>query len=143
MDKNGSKQGGLLGKVVLYIQPNIKITQSEHTNNFHPFATTDGMLQENLLQLKRYRENNKLVSPDWRKPSSYGNDIGAFIDAKDDSYISRIFHMQSPEGDGQYDNIRCTDVMFAVSDRPYEGLYLEYAEQQDVKNELEKVVGCD
>lgn len=143
MDENGSKEGGLLGKVVLYIQPNIKITQSEHTNNFQPFVTTDGMLQENFLQLKRYRENNKLVSPDWRKPGSYGNDIGAFIDAKDDSYISRIFHMQSSDGDGQYDNIRCTDVMFAVSDRPYEGLYTNYVEQQEVKNDLEKVVGCD
>lgn len=143
MDENGSKEGGLLGKVVLYIQPNNNITKSEHTNNFQPFATTDGILQENFLQLRRYRENNKLVSPDWRNPGNYGNDIGAFIDAKDDSYISRIFHMQSASGDGQYDNIRCTDVMFAVSDRPYEGLYTNYVEQQKVKNELEKVVGCD
>lgn len=143
MDENGSKEGGLLGKVVLYIQPNNNITKSEHTNNFQPFATTDGILQENFLQLRRYRENNKLVSPDWRNPGNYGNDIGAFIDAKDDSYISRIFHMQSASGDGQYDNIRCTDVMFAVSDRPYEGLYTNYVEQQKVKNKLEKVVGCD
>ncbi len=143
MDENGSKEGGLLGKVILYIQPNNNITKSEHTNNFQPFGTANGVLQENFLQLKRYRENNKLVSPDWRKPNNYGNDIGAYIDARDDSYISRIFHMQSSDGDGQYDNIRCTDVMFAVSDRPYEGLYVEYAEEQEVKNELEKVVGCD
>src|SRR5690606_10905761 len=41
MDENGSKAGGLFGKVILYIQPNINITKSEHTNNFQPFATTD------------------------------------------------------------------------------------------------------
>lgn len=143
MDNSGSKEGGLLGKVVLYIQPNIKITRSADTNNFEPFATKDGRLQENFLQLKRYRENNKLVSPDWRHAENYGNDIGAHIDGKDDSYISRIFHMQSPDGDGQYDNIRCTDVMFAVSDRPYQGLYVEYAEEQKVKNQLATVSGCD
>lgn len=143
MDDSGSKEGGLLGKVVLYIQPNIKITRSADTNNFEPFMTKDGKLQENFLQLKRYRENNKLVSPDWRHAENYGNDIGAHIDGKDDSYISRIFHMQSPDGDGQYDNIRCTDVMFAVSDRPYQGLYVEYAEEQKVKNQLATVSGCD
>jgi len=143
MDKNGSTEGGLLGKVVLYIQPTINITKSEHTNNFQPFITGDGMLQENFLQLKRYRENNKLVSPDWRNPGNYGNDIGAYIDARDESYISRIFHMQSSNGDGQYDNIHCTDVMFAVSDRPYEGLYTNYVEEQKVKNKLENVLGCD
>lgn len=143
MDENGSKEGGLLGKVVLYIQPNNNITKSEYTNNFQPFGTSSGVLQENFLQLKRYREDNKLVSPDWRNPDNYGNDIGAYIDAKDDSYISRIFHMESSDGDGQYDNIRCTNVMFAVSDRPYEGLYVDYAEEQEVRNDLEKVVGCD
>ena len=143
MDENGSKEGGLLGKIVLYIQPNINITKSEYTNNFEPFATKDGELQENFLQLKRYRENNKLVSPDWRHAENYGNDIGAHIDHKDDSYISRIFHMESPDGDGQYDNIRCTDVMFAVSDRPYQGLYVDYVEEQKVKNQLESVSGCD
>ncbi|MCK0159061.1 hypothetical protein [Allomuricauda sp. F6463D] len=143
MDENGSKEGGMRGKVVLYIQPNNNITKSEHTNNFKPFGTSSGILQENFLQLRRYRENNKLVSPDWRKPNNYGNDIGAYIDARDDSYISRIFHMQSSEGDGQYDNIRCTDVMFAVSDKPYEGLYVDYAQEQEVKNDLESVVGCD
>lgn len=143
MDKSGSKEGGLLGKVVLYIQPNNNITKSEHTNDFLPFGPASVQLHENFLQLKRFRENNKLVSPDWRYPNRYGNNIGAYIDARDDSYISRIFHMQSSQGDGQYDNIRCTDVMFAVSDRPYEGPYLDYVEQQEVKNELDKVVGCD
>jgi len=143
MDEKGSKEGGLLGKVILYIQPNNKITKSEYTNDFEPFKTSEGKLQENFLQLKRYRENNKLVSPDWRHPNRYGNDIGAYIDAKDDSYISRIFHMESVDGNGQYDNIHCTDVMFGVSDRPYEGLYTGYAEGQRVKNKLEKVVGCD
>ena len=143
MDEKGSKEGGLLGKVILYIQPNNKITKSEYTNDFEPFKTSDGILQENFLQLKRYRENNKLVSPDWRHPNKYGNDIGAYIDAKDDSYISRIFHMESADGNGQYDNIHCTDVMFGVSDRPYEGLYMDYAKEQRLKNRLEKVVGCD
>lgn len=143
MDKNGSKEGGLLGKVILYIQPNNNITKSEYTNGFKPFTTQDGKLQENFLQLKRYREDNKFVSTDWRKPSSYGNDIGAYIDNKDDSYISRIFHMQDSRGVGQYDNIRCTDVMFAVSDKPYQGLYLDYVNQQKVKNILEVVPGCD
>lgn len=143
MDENGSKEGGLLGKVVLYIQPNNNITRSTSTNNFEPFATKDGLLQENFLQLKRYRENNKLVSPDWRYPSKYGNDVGAYINAKDNSYISRIFHMENSGGDGQYDNIQCVDVMFAVSDRPFEGLYTEYADQQQVKNELQCVSGCD
>ncbi len=143
MDENGSKEGGLLGKVVLYIQPNNNITKSASTNNFEPFVTKDGVLQENFLQLRRYRENNKLVSPDWRYPNKYGNDIGAYIDDKDNSYISRIFHMESSDGDGQYDNIRCTDVMFALSDRPYEGLFTGYADQQQVKNELKSVNGCD
>lgn len=143
MDENGSKQGGLLGKVVLYIQPNNDITKSASTNNFQPFVTKDGLLQENFLQLKRYRENNKLVSPDWRYPNKYGNDLGAYINAKDDSYISRIFHMENSGGDGQYDNIRCTDVMFAVSDRPYEGLFTGYADQQQVRNGLQSVIGCD
>lgn len=143
MDQNGSKEGGLLGKVVLYIQPNNNITKSDHTNNFRPFFTTDGILQENFDQLRRYRENNKLVSPDWRNPGNYGNDIGHFIDSRDDSYISRIFHMQSSIGDGQYDNIRCADVMFAVSDRPYEGLYTNYVDEQKAKNKLEIIPGCD
>lgn len=143
MGDNGSKEEGLLGKVVLYIQPNNNITKSEYTNNFQPFESASGVLQENFMQLKRYREDNKLVSPDWRNPDNYGNDVGAYIDAKDDSYISRIFHMESSDGDGQYDNIRCTNVMFAVSDRPYEGLYVDYAEEQEVRNDLEKVVGCD
>ncbi len=143
MDENGSKEGGMLGKIVLYIQPNNKITKAEYTNDFQPFETSNGVLQENFLQLKRYREDNKLVSPDWRYPNKYGNDIGAYIDARDLSYISRIFHMQSSAGDGQYDKIRCSDVMFAVSDRPYEGRYVDYTEEQKVKNDLEKVVGCD
>lgn len=143
MDKNGSKQGGLLGKVILYIQPNNNITKSTYTNNFVPFSTSDGQLQKNYLQLRRYRENNKLVSPDWRSPHDYGNNIGAYINSKDDSYISRIFHMQDDRGNGQYDNIRCTDVMFAVSDKPFQGLYLEYVDEQKVKNKLENVVGCE
>lgn len=142
-DENGSKEGGLLGKVILYIQPNNRITQSNYTNNFQPFETKDGKLQENFMQLKRYRENNKFASTDWRKPQNYGNDIGVYLDSKDHSYISRIFHMQSSAGDGQYDNIRCTDVMFAVSDRPFQGLYKTYVDQQKIKNNLERVPGCD
>ncbi|GAB3651197.1 hypothetical protein GCM10028791_19580 [Echinicola sediminis] len=142
-DENGSKDGGLLGKVVLYIQPNNNITKREYTNNFQPFGTVEGVLQGNFLQLRRYRTNNKLVSPDWRKPGNYGNDIGAYINSRDGSYITRIFHMESSLGDGQYDNIRCSDVMFAVSDRPYEGLFLEYAKEQEVKNSLDQVSGCD
>lgn len=143
MDENGSKEGGLLGKIVLYIQPNNKITQSQYTNNFRPFNSTNGELHQNFLQLKRFRENNKLVSPDWRYPKNYGSNIGSYIDNRDDSYISRIFHMQSSAGDGQYENIQCTDVMFGVSDRPYEGLYVEYVNEQKVKNKLQKVKGCD
>lgn len=140
-DKN--THNGLLGKVILYIQPNNKITKSEETNNFKPFETTNGILQENFLQLKRYRENNKLVSPDWRKPERYGNDIGYYIDRKDDSYISRIFHMQSALGDAQYKNIRCTNVMFAVSDRPYDkGAYQQYITEQKQKNSLTKIASC-
>ncbi|MEN7551683.1 hypothetical protein AAG747_27455 [Rapidithrix thailandica] len=144
MDESGDKEGGLLGKVILYIQPNNKITKSEYTGNFMPFETTSGKLQANFLQLKRYRENNKLVSPDWRKPENYGNDIGKHIDHKDNSYISRIFHMESSAGDSQYGNIQCTNVMFAVSDRPFDqGLYAEYVQQQKVKNELKNVPACE
>ena len=87
--------------------------------------------------------NNKLVSPDWRKPGNYGNDVGRFIDAKDDSYISRIFHMQSSAGNSQYANIRCTDVMFAVSDRPFDsGPYANYVKEQKAKNSMQPLVGC-
>ncbi len=144
MDENGSKEGGLLGKVVLYIQPNNNITKSDYTNNFKPFNTTDGMLQENFMQLKRYRINNKLVSPDWRYPSDYGGNLGNYIDQKDDSYVSRIFHMENAAGDGQYDNIHCTNVMFAVSDRPFDnGLYQEYVNEQKVKNKLVVLEGCN
>lgn len=143
MDENGSKEGGLLGKVILYIQPNNNITKSDHTNDFKPFNTTDGILQSNFIQLKNYRVNNKLVSPDWRKPGNYGNDVGRFIDAKDDSYISRIFHMQSADGNSQYANIRCTDVMFAVSDRPFDsGSYANYVKEQKAKNSMQPLVGC-
>ncbi|MDO6736843.1 hypothetical protein [Wenyingzhuangia sp. 2_MG-2023] len=144
MDENGDKEQGLLGKVILYIQPNNNITKSAYTNDFIPFETVDGELQANFLQLKRYRENNKLVSPDWRKPGSYGNDFGDYIDQKDNSYISRIFHMESSLGDSQYDNIQCTNVMFGVSDRPFDkGLYSNYISQQKIKNTLEQVLGCD
>lgn len=144
MDENGDKEEGLLGKVILYIQPNNNITKSAYTNDFTPFETIDGELQANFLQLKRYRENNKLVSPDWRSPGSYGNDFGVYIDQKDNSYISRIFHMESSLGDNQYDNIQCINVMFGVSDRPFDkGLYSNYVSQQKVKNKLEQVLGCD
>lgn len=144
MDEDGDIDGGLLGKVILYIQPNNKITKSAYTNDFQPFNTTDGVLQENFEQLALYRENNKFVSPDWRYPEDYDNDIGQYIDDNDNSYISRIFHMENSDGDGQYDNIKCTNVMFAISDRPYDNdNYADYVEQQEVKNELEKVSGCD
>ncbi len=144
MDENGDEDEGLPGKVILYIQPNNNITKSAYTNDFEPFVTTDGELQENFLQLKRYREGNKLVSPDWRYPKNYSNDIGNYIDNKDDSYISRIFHMENSAGDSQYDNIQCTDVMFAVSDRPFDAdMYQDYVAEQEVKNKLVTVRGCE
>ncbi|ALJ04747.1 hypothetical protein APS56_06230 [Pseudalgibacter alginicilyticus] len=144
MDENGSKEGGLLGKVVLYIEPNNNITKSDYTNDYFPFNTTDGRLQDNFVQLKRYRINNKLVTSDWRYPSNYGNDVGTYIESKDNSYISRIFHMESASGDSQYDNIHCANVMFALSDSPYNnGLYQAYIQEQKKKNELIILDGCN
>jgi|GEM_PF-3782216 len=74
--KDGDKEGGLLGKVILYIQPNLAIMDKQEGQT----------PSTRLLQLRRYREGNKLVSPDWGSPERYGGNIGAFIRQYHKSY---------------------------------------------------------
>lgn len=143
-DENGKKEGGLLGKVVLYIQPNISILDENQSNKGRTFSGHNSLLQAHFLQLRRYREDNKLISPDWRSPERYGSDIGAFIRKHDRSYTCRIFHMQSHKGNEQYEGIRCAEVMFAVSDRPYDpGPFAAFVAEQRLRNNMQKPAGCN